>query len=277
MNDPRGLIDEIVAEVRRTIAERRGRPQSAYRVQFDREGRTFHDAAALVPYFHDLGISHVYASPCLKAATGSPHGYDVVDYGRLNPELGGDEGYAALTAALSRHGMGLIQDIVPNHMGIVAAENAWWNDVLENGPGSPYAHYFDIDWHPVKAELSGKVLLPMLGGQYGEVLESGQLRVEFQEGAFFVRYFQHRLPLDPRTYPTILTHRLDDLKETLEAESDELREMESILTALEYLPSATDAEPLRATERQREKEVIKGRCGGWPETQRRSPSLSSET
>ena len=150
MNDLRWWVDEIVADVRRAIAEQRGWPEAAYRLQFNREGMTFNDAAALVPYLHELGISHVYASPCMKAAAGSPHGYDVVDYGQLNAELGGAEGYSALAAALHQHDMGLIQDIVPNHMGIVAAENAWWSNVLENGPGSPYAHYFDIDWHPVK-------------------------------------------------------------------------------------------------------------------------------
>ncbi|MBU4272186.1 MAG: malto-oligosyltrehalose synthase [Planctomycetes bacterium] len=259
MNDLRWWVDEIVADVRRAIAEQCGWPEAAYRLQFNRERMTFNDAAALVPYLHELGISHVYASPCMKAAAGSPHGYDVVDYGRLNAELGGAEGYSALAAVLHQHGMGLIQDIVPNHMGIVAAENAWWSNVLENGPGSPYAHYFDIDWHPVKTELKNKVLLPLLGDQYGEVLESGQLRLEYHDGAFFLRYFQQRLPLDPRTYPIILTHRLDELKDALGAESDELRELESILTALEYLPPATETETLRATERQREKEVIKGR------------------
>ncbi len=259
MNDLRWWVDEIVAEVRRAIAEQRGWPEAAYRLQFNREGMTFNDAAALVPYLHELGISHVYASPCMKAAAGSPHGYDVVDYGRLNTELGGAEGYSALAAALHQHDMGLIQDIVPNHMGIVAAENAWWSNVLENGPGSPYAHYFDIDWHPVKTELKNKVLLPLLGGQYGEILESGQLQLEYHDGAFFLRYFQQQLPLDPRTYPIILANRLDELKDSLGAESDELRELESILTALEYLPPATETETLRATERQREKEVIKGR------------------
>ena len=259
MNDLRWWVDEIVAEVRRAIAEQRGWPEAAYRLQFNHEGMTFNDAAALVPYLHELGISHVYASPCMKAAAGSPHGYDVVDYGQLNAELGGAEGYSALADALHQHGMGLIQDIVPNHMGIVAAENAWWSNVLENGPGSPYAHCFDIDWHPVKTELKNKVLLPLLGGQYGEILESGQLRLEYHDGAFFLRYFQQRLPLDPRTYPIILNHRLDELKDSLGTESDELRELESILTALEYLPPATETETLRATERQREKEVIKGR------------------
>ena len=133
-------------------------------------------------------MSHVYASPCMKASAGSPHGYDVVDYGQLNPELGTADDYAALVAALHRRGMGLILDIVPNHMGIVAAENAWWNNVLENGPNSPCARYFDIDWRPVKQELENRVLLPVLGGQYGEVLESGQLQVEYRDGAFLLRY-----------------------------------------------------------------------------------------
>lgn len=259
MDDQNRLVGEIVSEVRRVLDQRRGWPRSVYRLQFIRERMTFQNAAALVPYLDELGVSHVYASPCLKAASDSPHGYDVVDYSRLNPELGGDDGFAALAAALRERGMGLILDIVPNHMGIVAAENAWWSNVLENGPSSPYARYFDIDWHPIKPELADKVLLPLLGGQYGEVLESGQLKLEYLQGAFFLRYYQHQLPIDPGTYPLILAARLDELKETLGEESDDARELESILTALEYLPPAGETDPARAAERQREKEVVKRR------------------
>ena len=259
MNDPHSWAREIADEVRRVTAERHRRPEVTYRLQFHRDEMTFRRAAELVPYLHELGVSHVYASPCMKASAGSPHGYDVVDYGQLNPELGTADDYAALVAALHRRGMGLILDIVPNHMGIIAAENAWWNDVLENGPNSPVRRYFDIDWRPVKQELENRVLLPVLGGQYGEVLEAGQLQVEYRDGAFLLRYCERALPLEPRTYTVILAHRLADLKEIMGAESEHLRELESILTALEYLPATTEAAEERVAERQREKEVIKGR------------------
>jgi (1->4)-alpha-D-glucan 1-alpha-D-glucosylmutase len=220
---------------------------------------TFRDSAGIVPYLDELGISHLYASPYLKARAGSTHGYAVVDYTQLNPELGGRDGYRALVEALHGHEMGQILDVVSNHMSATPAENSWWNDVLENGPGSPHAAYFDIDWHPVKEELRNKVLLPILGDQYGQVLERGELKLEYREGAFFLRYYQTLLPLDPRTYRVILTHGLDALKEAQPPDSEEVRELESIITALEHLPGRTDAAPGSIAERQREKEVIKGR------------------
>ena len=167
--------------------------------------------------------------------------------------------FAALVEALRRHGLGQILDIVPNHMGISPGENAWWTDVLENGPSSPYARYFDIDWHPVKAELENKVLLPLLEDQYGTVLEAGLLRPAYEEGAFFVQYAGQRLPLDPRTYAAILSTGLDGLREALGPDSEAVRELESILTALDYLPACTETAEPRIAERQREKEVIKGR------------------
>ena len=220
---------------------------------------TFRDAAGIVPYLDELGISHLYASPYLKARSGSPHGYAIVDYAQLNPELGSENDYRAMVEALHGRAMGQILDIVPNHMSATPAENLWWNDVLENGPTSPHAAYFDIDWHPVKEELRNKILLPILGDQYGQVLESGELKLEYREGAFFLRYYQSLLPLDPRTYRAILTHRLDALKETQPPDSEDLRELESIVTALEHLPERTETEPNSVAERQREKEVIKGR------------------
>lgn len=259
MNPLHAWVEKIAEDVRQTLASRYGWPEVTYRLQFHPEHMRFRDAAAMVPYLHALGISHIYASPLLKAAANSPHGYDVVDYGKLNPALGSEDDYAAMIDAIHGHGMGLLQDIVPNHMGIIAAENAWWNDVLENGPGSPYARCFDIDWHPVTPVLENKVLLPFLGGQYGEILESGQLRIEYREGAFFVRYGPRCLPIDPRTYPSILGHEQIHLQESLGADSDAFREYASILTALEYLPAATEDNPDRIAERQREKEVVKSR------------------
>jgi (1->4)-alpha-D-glucan 1-alpha-D-glucosylmutase len=176
-----------------------------YRLQFNREF-TFADATALVPYLYDLGISHIYASPYLKARTGSLHGYDIVDHGALNPEIGDAETFGAMTEALHRHGMGQILDIVPNHMGVGGNDNQWWLSVLEHGEASPYAAYFDIDWKPEKPELTGKVLLPFLGAHYGKVLEAGDLKLRFDadQGEFSVYYHEHRFPIDPASYPTIL-------------------------------------------------------------------------
>jgi len=249
----------VAEAVERTATDRVCHPVATYRLQFEKGRWTFRDAAALVPYLHDLGISHLYSSPCLKTCSGSPHGYAIVDYGQLDPELGGAHDYRGLVEALHAHGMGQILDVVPNHMSAAPAENLWWHDVLENGPGSPYAAFFDIDWDPVKEELRNKVLLPVLGDQYGKVLESGELKLEHRDGALGVRYCQMLLPLDPRTYRSVLGLRLDEIKKSLPPDSEDLRELESILTALEHLPESTDTDPARARERQREKEVVKGR------------------
>jgi (1->4)-alpha-D-glucan 1-alpha-D-glucosylmutase len=249
----------LARSVALTVESRRRQPSATYRIQFEHGKMTFRDAAGLVPYLDKLGISHIYASPYLKARAGSPHGYDIVDYANLNPELGDENEYRALTEALHDHAMGQIADVVPNHMSATAAENLWWNDVLENGPSSPHAAYFDIDWRPVKEELRNKILLPVLGDQYGQVLESGELKLEYREGAFFLRYHQSLLPIDPRTYRSILTRGLEALKAALPADSQDLRELESIVTALEHLPERTETEPNSVAERQREKEVIKRR------------------
>jgi maltooligosyltrehalose synthase len=123
---------------------------------------TFRDAAKIIAYLHELGISDIYASPYFRAKAGSLHGYDIIDHNALNPEIGTEEDYATMTAELKRHGMGQVLDIVPNHMCVDSPENMWWADVLENGPSSPYARHFDIDWAPVKKELKDKVLIPVL-------------------------------------------------------------------------------------------------------------------
>ena len=152
-------------------------PVSTYRLQFNHTF-TFKDAAALVPYLHALGITDCYASSLLKAAPESMHGYDLVEPGTLNPELGSDEDFALFADALKQHDMGLLVDVVPNHMGIGTPDNRWWWDVLENGPGARYAAAFDIDWTPLKRELEDKVLLPILGEQYGTVLENQEIRLQ---------------------------------------------------------------------------------------------------
>ena len=180
-------------------------PRATYRLQLNRDFG-FLEAVGLVPYLAKLGVSHVYCSPILRARPGSAHGYDVVDHNEINPELGGREGFERFVAALRAQDMGLLLDIVPNHMGVMGADNAWWMDVLENGETSAYAGYFDIDWHPVNAELEGKVLVPVLGEHYGITLERGELVLAWEPdaGSFAVRYHQHRFPVAPREYPAIL-------------------------------------------------------------------------
>jgi (1->4)-alpha-D-glucan 1-alpha-D-glucosylmutase len=233
-------------------------PCSTYRLQFNSQF-TFRDATSIIGYLNDLGITDIYASPYFKAKRGSLHGYDIVDHNTLNPEIGTEDEYNAMVAELHRQGMGQILDIVPNHMCVDSSENRWWMDVLENGPSSPYAKYFDIDWAPVKKELRNKVLIPVLGDQYGNVLEGQQLRLSFEEGAFFVHYDEHKFPLRPQTYVSILEHRLQDLQLLLAAESPDIAEYMSIMTALGHLPPYTETDPARIEERYREKEVVKRR------------------
>src|SRR5829696_9315589 len=145
-------------------------PASTYRLQFH-AGFTFADATALIPYLHALGITDCYCSSYLQAVAGSLHGYDVADPTALNPEVGSEDDFRRFVDALKAHGMAQMLDVVPNHMGIARSANRWWQDVLENGPSSRYAKVFDIDWQPLKPELPHKVLLPILGDQYGAVLE----------------------------------------------------------------------------------------------------------
>ncbi|HVT08917.1 MAG TPA: malto-oligosyltrehalose synthase [Polyangia bacterium] len=233
-------------------------PSATYRLQFNKDF-TFRDATALVDYLADLGITDVYASPILAARPGSVHGYDVVDHGRLNPELGTESDLDALAAALKARGMGMVLDVVPNHMCIATSENHWWNDVLENGRSSPYATFFDIDWNPPKPELHEKVLLPVLGAQYGRVLENQELSVGYEGGAFFVQYFQSRFPIGPRTILPLLEPMVADLRRTHPDDHPDLLELESIVTATKNLPTRLDTDPDRIRERQREKEIVKRR------------------
>lgn len=135
-------------------------PVSTYRLQLNHKFR-FSDAQRIIPYLSDLGMSDIYTSPYFKAKEGSLHGYDIVDHNTLNPEIGTEEDYHEMIQELWKYGMGQILDIVPNHMCITSKENTWWMDVLENGPSSPYAKYFDIDWEPVKTELKNKILIPI--------------------------------------------------------------------------------------------------------------------
>ena len=244
-------------------------PTATYRLQFNKNF-TFRQAHEIVTYLHHLGISDAYASPYFQAGAESLHGYDITDHNKLNAAIGWRKDFEAWVAELHAHGMGQIADFVPNHMGINDPQNVWWQDVLENGASSLYAPYFDIDWRPLKTDLHDKVLLPILGDQYGRVLERGELRVRFDSGSFSLTYFDHVFPIAPGTYRYILELALENLAEFREEEF--YAEFQSILTALEYLPRRTETDPERIKERAREKEIIKKRlerrCAEAPQVQR---------
>jgi (1->4)-alpha-D-glucan 1-alpha-D-glucosylmutase len=246
------------AEMVRELAARRHIPGATYRLQMHRDF-PFERARALVGYLRDLGISDLYTSPILQAQPGSTHGYDITDPTHVNPELGGEQGLEELSRTLREQGMGLLVDMVPNHMGIGHSSNRWWMEVLENGAASAYAHYFDIDWHPVNPDLENKVLLPVLGDHYGVVLESGQLRLHFSDGAFHLSYYDRQFPVAPRTYGEILRIRLDHLARALGEDHEHVQELRSILTALTHLPPGVRLPRDRVIERQREQRIIKRR------------------
>ncbi len=230
-------------------------------MQFNRSF-TFKDAQGLVPYLHELGISDCYSSSYLKATPGSPHGYDIADPTSLNPEVGTESEYREFIRALHAKDMGHILDVVPNHMGIARSCNAWWLDVLENGPSSVYAGFFDIDWHPIKAELENKILLPMLGDLYGVVLENQEITLMYEEGAFFIRYYDYKLPVTPKSMTRILTHRLDELLQKHGEQDPHVQELESIITAIGHLPPRSERDTSKLQEQYREKEIIKRRLAG---------------
>jgi (1->4)-alpha-D-glucan 1-alpha-D-glucosylmutase len=220
--------------------------RATYRVQLH-AGFDFAAAADVAGYLAALGASHLYSSPCLQAAPGSTHGYDVVDPRRVNAELGGAEGHAGLARALGAAGLGQVLDVVPNHMAIGGRANPWWWDVLENGPSSRYADYFDVDWDPPEARLRNVVLLPVLGDHYGRVLEAGELRLAREGGRFTVRYHDHAFPVSPRS--------LDDLVRTAadRCGSDDLA---FLADALGWLPHSTATDGQAVARRHRDKEVL---------------------
>jgi (1->4)-alpha-D-glucan 1-alpha-D-glucosylmutase len=220
-------------------------PRATYRLQLTGDYR-FRDAAELAPYLARLGISHCYFSPYLKARPGSQHGYDIVDHNALNPELGSETDYAALCDRLTEQALGQVLDIVPNHVGIMGREGKWWLSVLENGQASHYSTYFDIDWRPVSPKLRDKVLVPVLGDQYGNVLIAGEIQLDFdaRSGEFSARYFEHLFPIDPGSYPRILEPGVDRLSRQSAADRAHVIELESIIRSLRALPphTATDDE-----------------------------------
>ncbi|HVJ07668.1 MAG TPA: malto-oligosyltrehalose synthase [Acidisarcina sp.] len=232
----RDCIDQVVASQVHA-------PLSTYRLQMN-AGFTFRHAEALVGYLKRLGISALYASPIFEARPGSLHGYDITRHDRLNPELGGDEGFARLSASLQQAGMGLLLDIVPNHMG-VGNDSHWWRDVLENGRSSQYAEYFDIDWTPLKPDMQGKLLLPILGRQYGEELESKRIQLGLDDGRIQVHYFNQTIPLSPRTLPLIFPA-------SEEADSPLTQSFRDLLKDLQHIPPHDTADPTLAAQRRKQ-------------------------
>ncbi|HEY2401415.1 MAG TPA: malto-oligosyltrehalose synthase [Steroidobacteraceae bacterium] len=239
------------ADLEPSVSDDTGIPRATYRVQLNKSF-TFKDVTEIVPYLASLGISHVYCSPYFKARAGSVHGYDVVDHNQLNPEIGTREDFEDFVAALRSHNMGHILDIVPNHVGIMGSDNAWWMDVLENGEASKYADYFDIEWNPANPALKSKVLVPVLGGAYGDILEKGELVLRFERelGSFAVFYHEHRMPIDPKTYPLIIDRIL---AKTYSGELENLRR------GFVSLPDRHDPTDEQIAQRDEAKENLKRR------------------
>ena len=229
-------------------------PASTYRLQLNPDFG-FREAREVVPYLSALGITDCYISPILAPRPGSTHGYDVCDHNRLNPELGTREDFQALCETLHEHSMGLVVDFVPNHMGIDPQTNLQWRSVLENGPSSPFAGFFDIDWNPVKDELKDKVLLPVLDDQYGNVLESGRLQLRFEDGSFSLQYADFNFPLNPRQTRHLLSHKLERLRAQLGEGHADVRELLSIVFHLEHIPAFVETAPEMVAARDREKSV----------------------
>jgi (1->4)-alpha-D-glucan 1-alpha-D-glucosylmutase len=251
-------------------------PRATYRLQMNHRF-TFRDAEEIIPYLAELGVSDLYASPYLQARPGSLHGYDITNHNELNPEIGTEEEHTRMTALLRQHRLGHLLDIVPNHMGIGGGANPWWVSVLENGPSSPFARYFDIEWNPLEEEMQGKVLLPILGDQYGEVLERGELKLVYDDGRFRLDYFENRFPVAPGSSAVILREALSRLE--LEDEDPDRMEMESILTALEHLPPRKSTDPASIAERRRERIVSRRRLAALyegPEAVRRAVDAAVE-
>ena len=229
-------------------------PLATYRLQFNPQFG-FRDAKDLVEYLDRLGVSDAYASPLFQARESSAHGYDVVDHARVSPDFGSEEDFRDFALELARREMGLLMDVVPNHMGINDPANRLWADVLENGEASACAKFFDIDWNPPKEELKHRVLLPFLGEQYGKVLESQELKVAFADGAFYLTYFDRRFPLNPRSWAQILELVQQNLVGRVETTDPQWTDLESIALSLRNLPALTEQDPEKVHQRQLEREV----------------------
>lgn len=231
-------------------------PRATYRIQLH-AGFKLKEAIAIIPYLADLGVSHLYCSPYFRARPGSMHGYDVVDHNALNPEIGTREDLDEFVATLRAHGMGHILDFVPNHVGVMGADNEHWMDVLEHGQASRFADFFDITWAPPNPTLQGKLLVPALGAPYGTVLEAGelQLRYEAERGSFAVFYHQHRFPIDPKSYHVFLEPILLELESQGTEGAAELRR---VICDFNALPSRTEGNPFDPNARHLEAQRCKG-------------------
>jgi len=234
-------------------------PSATYRLQFH-HGFRFITAQALVTYLHDLGISDLYASPFFKARKRSPHGYSVTNPLVINPELGSQVSFNALVRVLNSRGLGLLVDFVPNHMAM-SHDNPWWLEVLENGPGSPFAVFFDIDWHPLNRVMEGRVLQPVLGAPYGQALENRELKLSLDEGGFFVHYYDHKFPLDPKTYGPLLTHRLETLIRELGEGNPAALSYLGLIILVDQLPPRSLSSKRKLLKRHRQKEILKNNLG----------------
>jgi len=237
-------LDRLAAQKRNV------RPVSTYRLQFNADFR-FQDAQRIIGYLHALGVSHVYSSPVLQARAGSRHGYDITDHNTLNPEVGSYEDFQALLRELKNYGMGQILDFVPNHMGVGLGSNIWWQDVLANGRTSEFAEFFDIDWKPLKVELHNKILLPILGDQYGAELEAGKIRLLLADKSFHIEYFDNKLPIDPQTIPLIFPPLIANGASGDPTASEQHAEFRGVLAGLRHLPShcVTEGELVRQRRR----------------------------
>ena len=232
-------------------------PVATYRLQFNKDFR-FADGTNVTPYLRRLGVSHCYASPYLKSRPGSTHGYDIVDHRALNPELGTQEDFEHFVRTLHQHGMGQILDMVPNHMA-AGCDNPWWVDILENGQASIHASFFDVAWYPLKDELRGKVLIPVLEDHYGEVLEKGLLQLAFDvdKGEFSLWYHEDRFPIDPGSYPVLLSHGIERLELRIGPVAAHYLEFRSLITTFENLPAHWETSDEKVAERNRDKEIHK--------------------
>lgn len=237
----------LTEALERIVNETGSKPLSTYRFQFH-NGFRLEQARQLVDYLHDLGVSHLYASPFLEARPGSVHGYDIINHERLNPEIGTEEELRTLVGELNARGMSIVLDIVPNHMG-VSTSTPWWRDVLQHGRASRYADFFDIDWNPLKPELHNKLLLPLLGDQYGEELEQGRLQVLNKDGELVIHYYDHDFPLDPQTLPLIFEGLGPLPNGNGTAGSQDLHEFVEMLEQLRALPQHSSNDPEQSKER----------------------------
>src|SRR5437588_1730428 len=233
-------LDRLAAHKRSVL------PLATYRLQFN-ANFTFQQAQRIIGYLHALGVSHVYSSPVLQARAGSRHGYDITDHNTLNPEVGSYEDFQALVRELKNYGMGQVLDFVPNHMGVGLGSNIWWNDVLANGRASEFAEFFDIDWKPLKPELHNKILLPILGDQYGAELETGRIHLALDNNRFHVEYFDHKLPIDPKTVPVIFNGTVGETP----GNDSQLAEFRGVLAGLRQLPGHTTTEGELVRQRRR--------------------------